>query len=72
MTHMNSRKISESSWLSALWTGGGILALVLWGALYSQLETISQWIVSLLPMEQTGRFHEAAVFFFYDICLTSS
>lgn len=50
----------------ALWFGGTLAVVVLWGILYSQLVPFSHWLVSLLPVEQGGHFEEAFRFFVYD------
>ncbi|MDX9690707.1 MAG: permease [Proteobacteria bacterium] len=50
----------------ALWVGGVLGALVLWFLLYSQLETASQWIAALLPLDEGSHAREAVTFFLYD------
>ena len=49
-----------------LWIGGTLAALVLWVAVYSQLEPVSLWVVGLLPVERGSHLYEALVFFIYD------
>lgn len=39
---------------------------MLWFAAYSQLVPMSDWIVSLLPLEQGSHLQEAIRFFVYD------
>lgn len=41
-------------------------ALVVWTALYSQLVSFSEWVVSLLPVERKSHLGEAIQFFVYD------
>jgi len=45
---------------------GAFFGIVLWAIVYSQLPAFSEWAADLLPNAE-GRFHEAAVFFFYDL-----
>ena len=40
--------------------------LVLWGVAYSQLVPISEWLVSLLPVDRSSHLGQALAFFFYD------
>ncbi|MDD3181851.1 MAG: permease [Alphaproteobacteria bacterium] len=42
------------------------MTVALWGALYSQLASFSEWVVSLLSLDPASHFGEAATFFFYD------
>jgi uncharacterized protein len=49
-----------------LWLAGVVAAMVVWAALYSQLVPVSEWIVSLLPIERTSQLGEAMAFFIYD------
>lgn len=49
------------------WIGGMAAGLVLWPLLYSQLIPVSNWLVSLLPVERHSRLGEAIAFFFYDV-----
>ena len=48
------------------WIGATLVALVLWGAVYSVLEPFSRWIVTLLPIAPHSRLGEALSFFAYD------
>ncbi len=50
----------------AVWYAGTALALVLWAAVYSQLTRVSDFLVSLLPVQRGTHFGEALAFFFYD------
>jgi|SRR5579871_5629250 len=57
----HSDAIHEAS--SILGAAGG---LVVWLALYSQLEPASRWLVAALAIPAGTRLHEAAAFFAYD------
>lgn len=48
------------------WLSGIGLALVVWGALYSQLVPFSEWVVSRLPVDRTSHLGDAIQFFVYD------
>lgn len=48
------------------WFGIAIFALVLWGGIYRSLDPLSRWLVSQLPVDQTGHAADALAFFFYD------
>ena len=48
------------------WVGGTIVALLLWGLVYSQLVPFSDWVVSLLPVDPKSHLGEALSFFVYD------
>ncbi|MBK8907021.1 MAG: permease [Rhodospirillales bacterium] len=48
------------------WFAGLALALVAWGLAYSQLVRVSEWLVSLMPVDRTSHLGEALAFFFYD------
>lgn len=49
-----------------LWHLGVVVAIVLWVMIYRQLVPLSEWLVSLLPVERASHSGEALVFFFYD------
>ncbi|GLS35529.1 hypothetical protein GCM10010869_11170 [Mesorhizobium tianshanense] len=49
-----------------LWVAATVGAVVLWFAAYAQLVPLSDWIVSLLPLEPGSRLQEAIRFFVYD------
>jgi len=51
---------------AALWVAASALGVALWFALYGQLVTFSEWIVSLLPVERGSHIEEAIKFFVYD------
>ena len=51
---------------TAKWIGVTLAALILWVALYSELEPFSHWIVALLPVAPHSRLGEALSFFAYD------
>ncbi|BBK38847.1 hypothetical protein STAQ_39250 [Allostella sp. ATCC 35155] len=48
------------------WLGGLGFALAAWGFAYSQLVPVSEWLVSLLPVDRKSHLGEALAFFFYD------
>ena len=48
------------------WIGGTLAALVLWGILYSQLITFSEWAANLLPIDADRDFGRAIRFFLFD------
>jgi len=48
------------------WIGGTVAGLVLWALLYSRLAPLSEWLVSLLPVERQSHLGESLAFFFYD------
>ena len=48
------------------WVGGTIVALLLWGLVYSQLIPFSEWVVSLVPIDPKSHLGEAISFFVYD------
>jgi hypothetical protein len=48
------------------WLAGVAGALLIWALLYSQLVPISEWVVSLLPVERKSHLGEAIQFFVYD------
>ena len=49
-----------------LWLAATAGAVALWFAAYAQLVPLSDWIVSLLPLEPGSRLQEAIRFFAYD------
>lgn len=57
---------SGSSRRAIEWIGGTAIAVTIWIALYSVLAPFSEWLVSLLPVEQNGRLGDAIAFFVYD------
>jgi uncharacterized membrane protein YraQ (UPF0718 family) len=48
------------------WVGAAVVALILWGVIYSQLVPFSEWVVSLTPVDPKSHFGEAISFFAYD------
>ena len=48
------------------WLAGLGLILTAWGLVYSQLVPLSEWLVSLLPVERSSHLGAALAFFFYD------
>jgi uncharacterized protein len=48
------------------WIGGTIVALILWGALYSQLAPFADWIVATAPVDPNSHLGEALNFFAFD------
>ncbi|MCZ8548138.1 permease [Mesorhizobium qingshengii] len=50
----------------ALWLAVTVGAVALWFAAYAQLVPLSDWIVSLLPLEPDSHLQEAIRFFAYD------
>lgn len=48
------------------WIGAVMVALLLWGVVYSQLVPFSEWVVTLLPVEPTSHLGDAIKFFVYD------
>ncbi|MEX0827727.1 MAG: hypothetical protein WD005_02125, partial [Haliea sp.] len=48
------------------WIGATIVAVILWGLVYSQLVPFSEWAGAILPVEPTSRLGEAIRFFVYD------
>jgi uncharacterized membrane protein YraQ (UPF0718 family) len=49
------------------WIGGTALGLLAWALLYSRLIPVSDWLVSLLPVDRHGHLGESLAFFFYDV-----
>jgi uncharacterized protein len=47
-------------------TGAAILALAAWLAVYWQLEPVSKWAVSMLPIAHGGHLEDALGFFIFD------
>jgi uncharacterized membrane protein YraQ (UPF0718 family) len=62
----SSALTSSSERNSATWIGGTIVALLLWAAVYSQLELLSGWIVRQLQLDPSSHLGEAVRFFVYD------
>lgn len=50
----------------ALWIAGVVAFVTAWFAVYRQLVPLSDWLVSLLPVERGTHLHEALSFFVYD------
>jgi uncharacterized membrane protein YraQ (UPF0718 family) len=48
------------------WAAGTIVALLLWGAVYSQLVPFSEWVVALASIDRDSHLGEALSFFVYD------
>lgn len=48
------------------WVGGTLVVLAFWIVLYRQLVPLSQWVVSVLPVERESHLGEAIAFFVYD------
>ncbi len=48
------------------WIAGAAIGMALWFAIYGLLVPISDWIVSLLPLERGSHLEEAINFFVYD------
>jgi uncharacterized membrane protein YraQ (UPF0718 family) len=51
---------------AARWIGWTTAALIVWGAVYSQLVPFSDWVVTSLPVDPQSQFGEAIRFFAYD------
>jgi len=49
------------------WHGAGALFLVVWFAVYRQLATLADWLVSLAPIDRHSHAGEAIAFFLYDV-----
>ena len=50
-----------------LWSAGVVTFAVVWWLVYGQLIALSEWIVSLLPVDRHSHTGEALAFFFYDV-----
>jgi hypothetical protein len=48
------------------WLAGTVAALLVWAALYSQLIPLSDWAVSLLPVDPASHLGQSITFFLYD------
>ncbi len=48
------------------WLAGVTVTLVIWGLVYNQLVPLSEWLVSLLPVDPASHAGQALTFFFYD------
>ncbi len=51
---------------TAKWTGWTVIALIAWGAVYSQLIPFSTWVVETTGVDPNSHFGEAISFFAYD------
>jgi len=51
---------------AAKWVGGTIVALIMWGVIYSQLVPFSEWVTGLVPVVSDSHLGEAISFFAYD------
>jgi hypothetical protein len=51
----------------SLWIGGTVAGLALWTGAWLMLAPFAEFATSLLPVERTTRFGEAAAFFAYDV-----
>jgi uncharacterized protein len=51
---------------SVVWLAGTAVAVSVWFAVYGQLVPLSEWVVSLLPLERGSHPEEAIRFFVYD------
>ncbi|MFZ2160029.1 MAG: permease [Bradyrhizobium sp.] len=51
---------------TAKWIGSTVAALIVWGAVYSQLVPFADWVVASLPVNPKSQFGEAIRFFVYD------
>jgi uncharacterized membrane protein YraQ (UPF0718 family) len=51
---------------SAQWLGLTAAAILLWAVIYSQLIPLSEWLVSLLPVERDSHLGQSIAFFLYD------
>ncbi|MBU8536643.1 permease [Falsiroseomonas tokyonensis] len=49
------------------WLAGCAAGLAAWALAYSQLIPVSDWLVSLLPLDRHSRLGEAIAFFLYDV-----
>jgi uncharacterized membrane protein YraQ (UPF0718 family) len=49
------------------WLAGTGAGLAVWAAAYSQLIPVSDWLVSLLPVERHSHLGESIAFFLYDV-----
>jgi uncharacterized membrane protein YraQ (UPF0718 family) len=67
---MSLRSVSErapgAGPSAAKWIGATIVALILWGVVYSQLVPFSQWVVASIPVAADSHLGEAINFFAYD------
>ncbi len=58
---------SARGWPDWRWHLGVAAAVLAWYAVYRQLIPVSEWLVSLLPVERHSHTGEALAFFFYDV-----
>ncbi|CUH67131.1 putative permease [Thalassovita gelatinovora] len=63
-THISGAPRPLPGWA---WHLGVIAFVLVWYAMYSQLIPVSEWIVSLLPVDRHSHTGEALAFFFYDV-----
>ncbi|MBD3773144.1 MAG: permease [Rhodobacteraceae bacterium] len=64
-TSLISRKLRHEP-STAAWVAATVVGVALWFAAYDQLVPLSEWIVSLLPLQRGGHLEEAVKFFAYD------
>jgi uncharacterized membrane protein YraQ (UPF0718 family) len=62
----NSALVARRSLADAAPIALTVLGVLAWVAIYWQLEWFAERLVAHLPIDQTGRLHEALAFFFYD------
>lgn len=48
------------------WHASVVVAVVLWWLVYDRLQAVSEWLVSLFPVDRASSTGDALVFFFYD------
>ena len=63
-THVDTGTRPRPDWL---WHAALAAGLVLWVALYRQLQPFANWLVSLTPLDPTSHSGEALAFFLYDV-----
>lgn len=51
---------------AARWVAATVVGVAVWFFIYGQLVPLSEWIVSLFPLQHGGRLEEAIKFFVYD------
>lgn len=59
--------ISPARHAALVWLAGCAAGLAAWALAYSQLVPVSDWLVSLLPLDRHSRLGEAIAFFLYDV-----
>jgi hypothetical protein len=62
--HVSETPHALPSWV---WYLGVVVFAALWYGMYGQLIPVSEWIVSLLPVDRQSHTGEALAFFFYDV-----